>query len=323
MVRQILGFARKSVFQLIPVQISPTISETLKLIRASIPADIEIRQNFSCKSDTVMADSSQISQVLMNLCINAKNAMQEKGGVLEVKLENTSLDKKSATRYEDLTPGNYVKLTVKDSGHGIDLKIIDRIFDPYFTTTSLAEGAGMGLAVVLGIVKHHNGAITVASEPGKGAAFEVLFPLTEAEMAQEAGEPEALSVGAERILFIDDEESLVKLGRKMLNQLGYSVETKRNPIEALELVRSEPDRFDLIITDMTMPQMTGDKLAKEILSIRPDMPIILCSGSSEKIDDKKAQALGIRKYIEKPMDMSDFMVTVRKVLDEAKASAQQ
>ena len=171
------------------------------------------------------------------------------------------------------------------------------------------------MAVVHGIVKHHNGAITVASEPGKGTVFEVLIPLTEVEAEQEAGEPEALPTGAERILFIDDEESLVKLGQRMLNQLGYSVETKRDPIEALALVRSEPDRFDLIITDMTMPQMTGDKLAKEILSIRPDMPIILCTGFSEKIDDKKAQALGIRKYIEKPLSSSDLSIAIRKVLD--------
>ncbi|MBW2608231.1 MAG: PAS domain S-box protein, partial [Deltaproteobacteria bacterium] len=315
-VRQILGFAGKSVFQLMPVQISPIVSETLKLIRASIPKTIEIRRNLSCKSDTVMADPTQINQVLMNLCINAKNAMQEKGGVLEVKLENTSLDERSATRYEDLSPGNYVKLTVKDSGHGIDPKNIDRIFDPYFTTTSLAEGPGMGLAVVYGIVKHHNGAITVASEPGKGTVFEVLFPLTEAEAEQETGEQEALPTGNEKILFVDDEASLVKMAKRMLEMQGYQVETKTDPVEALGLFRSEPDRFDLIITDMTMPKMTGDKLAKEILSIRPDMPIILCSGFSEKIDAEKAKELGISKYIEKPLYMSDFVVTVREVLDK-------
>jgi len=237
-VRQLLGFARKSVFQLVSVQISPIINESLKLIRASIPATIEIRRNLSCKSDTVMADSSQINLVLLNLCANAKNAMQEEGGVLEVKLENTSLDETSATRYEDLSPGNYLKLTVRDSGTGIDPKIIDRIFDPYFTTTSLAEGTGMGLAVVHGIVKNHNGAITVASEPGKGTVFEILFPLTEAEAEQEAGEPEALPTGNEKILFVDDEASLVKMAKRSLEMQGYRVEAKSNPVEALELVRS-------------------------------------------------------------------------------------
>jgi len=196
-VRQLLGFAQKSVFPLQPLHLSPVIREATTLIRASIPSTIEIRQNLSCKSDTVMADTVQINQVLINLCTNAKNAMQEKGGVLEVKLEDTSLDEKSATHYEDLSPGNYVKLIVKDTGHGIDPKNIDRIFDPYFTTTSLAEGTGMGLAVVHGIVKHHNGAISVESEPGKGTVFEVLFPLTEAEAEQEAGEIEGLPTGAE------------------------------------------------------------------------------------------------------------------------------
>ena len=171
-------------------------------------------------------------------------------------------------------------------------------------------------AVVHGIVKHHNGAITVASEPGKGAVFEVLFPLTEAETEQEAVEPKALPTGNEKILFVDDEASLAKMAKRMLEIQGYQVEAKSDPVEVLELFRSKPDQFDLIITDMTMPKMTGDKLAKEILNIRPDMPIILCSGFSEKIDAEKARALGIRKYIEKPLYMSDFAVTVRKVLDQ-------
>ena len=178
-VRQLLGFARKSVFQLQPVHLSPVIKEAMLLIRASTPASIEICQNLSFESDTVMADSSKINLALLNLCTNARNAMQEKGGELELKLENTTLDDKTAAGYEDLGPGNYVKMTVRDTGHGIDPKIIDRIFEPYFTTRSLAEATGMGLAVVHGIVKRHNGAIIVESEPGKGTVFEVLFPLTE------------------------------------------------------------------------------------------------------------------------------------------------
>ena len=315
-VRQILGFARKSVFKLIPVQIGPIIKESLKLIQASAPTTIEIRQDLSCASDTVMADPSQISQVFMHLCTNANNAMQEEGDVLEVKLEDAILDEKSAIRYQGLNPGNYVKLTVKDTGHGIDPKIIDRIFDPYFTTTSLAEGSGMGLAVVYGIVKHHKGAIRVESEPGKGTVFEVLFPLSEPEAKHETKKPEALPTGSERILFVDDEESLLKIGQKMLNQLGYSVETKRNPIEALELVHSEPDRFDLVITDMAMPQMTGDKLAQKILSIRPDMPIILCTGFSEKIDNEKAKAMGIAAYVMKPIRKMEIGRTILMFLNK-------
>lgn len=319
-VRRLLGFARKSVFQLQPVHLSSIIRDAMILIRASTPATIEIRQNLSCESDTVMADSSQIDLVFLNLCANAKNAMQEKGGMLEVKLENTTLDEKSAIQYEDLGPGNYIKMTVRDTGHGIDSKIIDRIFEPYFTTCSLAEATGMGLAVVHGIVKRHNGAIIVESEPGKGTVFEVLFPLTETEAEQGAGEPEALPTGNEKILFVDDEASLVKMAKRSLEMQGYQVEAKSDSVEALELFRSKPDQFDLIITDMTMPKMTGDKLAKEILSIRPDTPIILCSGFSEKIDEEKAAALGICKYIEKPLNMSDFVMAVRKVLDEAQGS---
>ncbi len=317
-VSQILGFARKTVFQLMPVKMRPIISETLTLIRASVPATIEIRQDLSCTSDTVMADSTQIKQMLINLCDNAKKAMLAQDGVLEVKLENTLLDEKNAGRHENLSPGNYLKLTVRDTGHGIDPKIIDRIIDPYFTTSSMAEASGMGLAVVHGIVKHHNGAITAASEPGKGSVFEVLFPLTENQAEAGIEKTPVLPSGNEKILFIDDDASLVKMAKRMLENHGYQVETKNDPVEALDVVRSEPGRFDLIITDMTMPKMTGDTLAQEILSIRPDMPIILCSGFNKNIDADKARALGIRRYIEKPLNMSDFVAAVRRVLDEAK-----
>jgi CheY-like chemotaxis protein len=250
----------------------------------------------------------------MNLCTNASHAMREEGGVLEVSLRNVELE--MGNEELDLEPGRYVKLSVSDTGPGIDSGFIDRIFDPYFTTKGLGEGTGMGLAVVQGIVKNHDGAVMVKSEPGKGTVFEVFFPLTEAEAEPEDKEADALPTGNEKILFVDDEESLVKMGRRMLERLGYRVETKTNPIEALDLVRSEPDRFDLVITDMTMPQMTGDKLVKDILSIRPDMPIILCTGFSEKIDDERAKELGIRKYIEKPFVIPDFPIAVRKVLDE-------
>ena len=329
-VRHILSFARKSVTERRPVQISPIIEGSLKLLRSSIPSTIEIRQNISCEYDTILADPTQINQVLMNLCTNASHAMREEGGVLEVSLHNLDFElpitdlKDEETRSEiqdrkskmDLEPGRYVKLLVSDTGPGIDPGIIERIFDPYFTTKGLGEGTGMGLSVVHGIVKNHGGAVTVKSVLGKGTVFEVFFPLTEAEAEPEDKETGALPTGNEKILFVDDEASLVKMSRRMLERLGYRVETKTNPIEALGLVRSKPDRFDLVITDMTMPQMTGDKLAKEILSIRPDMPIILCTGFSEKIDDAKAKDLGISKYIEKPLVMPNFPIAVRNVLDE-------
>ncbi len=312
-VRHILSFARRTVTERKPVETTSIIKDSLKLLRASIPATVEIRQDFSCKHDTILADPTQINQVLMNLCTNASHAMREEGGVLEVSLRNVELE--MGNEELDLEPGRYVKLSVSDTGPGIDSGFIDRIFDPYFTTKGLGEGTGMGLAVVQGIVKNHDGAVMVKSEPGKGAVFEVFFPLTEAEAEPEDKEADALPTGNEKILFVDDEESLVKMGRRMLERLGYRVETKTNPIEALDLVRSEPDRFDLVITDMTMPQMTGDKLVKEILSIRPDMPIILCTGFSEKIDDERAKELGISKYIEKPFAIPDFPTAVRNVLD--------
>jgi PAS domain S-box-containing protein len=319
-VRHILSFARKSVFERKSIQITSIIKDSLKLLRASIPTSIEIRQDLSCEHDTLLADPTQINQVLMNLCTNASHAMREEGGVLEVSLKNVDLE--SANEVLDLEPGRYVELSVSDTGPGIDSAIIDRIFDPYFTTKGLGEGTGMGLSVVHGIVKNHDGAVTVTSEPGKGTIFEVYFPLTEAEaVPDDKKESDVLPTGNEKILFVDDEKSLVKMAKRMLEMQGYQVESKTNPVEALELFRSKPDGFDLVITDMTMPNMTGDRLAKEILSIRPDMPIILCSGFSEKIDAEKAKKLGIRKYIEKPLNMSDFVVAVRKVLDEKKSSA--
>jgi PAS domain S-box-containing protein len=316
-VRHILSFSRQSALEKKPIRITSIIKDTLKLIRASIPTAIEIRQSFSCEHDTVLADPTQINQVLMNLCTNASHAMRKEGGVLEVSLKNVDLE--LANEALDLEPGRYVKLSVSDIGPGIDSGIIDRIFDPYFTTKGLGEGTGMGLSVVHGIVKNHDGAVMVKSEPGKGAVFEVFFPVTEAEAEPEdKKESEVLHTGDEKILFVDDEESLVKMVKRMLEMHGYQVESRRDPVEALELFRSKPDGFDLVITDMTMPNMTGDRLAREILRISPDMPIILCSGFSDKIDAEKAKELGIRKYIEKPLNMSDFVMAVRKVLDEKK-----
>jgi PAS domain S-box-containing protein len=314
LVKQILCFARKSLAERNPIQISPIIKNSLGLLRASIPATIEISQDLSCGFDTVLADPTQISQVVMNLCTNAAQAMGEYGGVLKVTLKNVELKKQDEAL--DVEPGRYVKLTVRDTGHGIEPEIANRIFDPYFTTKEVGKGTGMGLSVVHGIVRSYDGMITVTSEPGKGSVFEVLFPVIEAETKQKVKEPEALPTGNERILFVDDEQSLVKVVRRILEQLGYEVETKINPVEALELFRSGPDRFDLVITDMSMPQMTGKRLVKEILNIRADMPIVLCTGYHEKISEEKARGLGIKDYVTKPFVMQNFALTVRKVLDE-------
>jgi PAS domain S-box-containing protein len=315
MVRQLLSFARKTQLEKKPTNIIPIVKDSLKLLRSSLPTSIELRQNIAENVCTILADPTQINQILINLCTNADHSMPD-GGIIEVTLENVKLNEDTTAQYKDLTPGWYVNLTVRDTGHGISPKEMNRIFDPYFTTKELGKGTGMGLSVVHGIVKGHNGLITVESELGKGSSFSIFFPAIEKEAIVETEPGEDLPTGDERILFIDDEPSLAEMGHQRLERLGYKVESTTSPIEALNLFRSKPDRFDLVITDLTMPEMTGDKLLKEIINIRPDIPIILCTGFSEKIDEKKANAIGAAHYLEKPMDQRDFAFKIRKVLDK-------
>jgi len=320
-VRHILSFARKTPAQRKPIQISTIIRDSLKMMRASIPTTIEIRQNISCESEMILADPTEINQILMDLCTNSVHALSEETGVLDVSLESISLDKDSAIEYENLNTGNFVKLTVKDTGQGIDPKIMNRIFDPYFTyftTKDIGKGTGMGLAIAYGIVKKYDGAIKASSELGKGTVFEVLFPLIdEAAEPEVEEEPGVLPRGTERILFVDDEESLAKMAKQMLERLGYQVVTKTNPRETLDLFRAEPDKFDLVITDMAMPQMAGDRLARELMKIRRNIPVILCTGHSARIDEDRAKELGLAAYVMKPLVMRDFANTVRRVLDAA------
>jgi PAS domain S-box-containing protein len=313
-VRQLLSFARKTKLEKKPTNITPIIKESLKLLRSSISTSVEIRQNIPDYVDTILADPTQINQVLINLCTNADHAMPD-GGVIAITLKNIELDEMTATKYPELGSGRYVNLIVSDTGLGISQEEIDRIFDPYFTTKEVDRGTGMGLAVVHGIVKGHNGLITVESELGIGTTFNIYFPAVEKEIVVETETDEKLPAGNERVLFIDDEESIVKLVRLRLERLGYKVEGTTSPIDALALLHSQRDQFDLVITDLTMPKMTGDKLVEEILNIRPDIPIILCSGFSKKIDEKAAKALGAADYIEKPFDKREFAFKVRKVLD--------
>lgn len=316
-VRQLLSFARKTKLEKKPTNIIPIVKESLKLLRSSIPASIELRQNIAKDVDTILADPTQINQVLINLCTNADHAMPD-GGVIVVTLRNIELDEKTTDQYPKLNPGRYVNLAVSDTGHGMPPEEIDRIFDPYFTTKEVGKGSGMGLAVVHGIVMNHDGAIFVDSELEKGTTLNIFFPITEREPISGIPIDEDLPTGKERILFIDDEESMVSVGRNRLERLGYQVETKTSPVEALELFRANPDQFDLVITDMTMPQMTGDHLVGKILKIRPDLPTIICTGFSEKIDEGKAKEIGIRQYIEKPLNRSDLAKLVRRALDNTK-----
>ncbi len=317
-VKQILAFSRQTMHELKPVGLNPIVSESLKLLRSSIPSTIEIRKNIATDSDMILADHTQVNQILLNLCTNAAHTMRNKGGIMEVSVNNISLDEESAKFYQDLTPGKYVELTVRDTGTGIEKDTIDRIFDPYFTTKEVGEGSGMGLAVVHGIVKEHQGDITVSSELGKGTSFRVLIPNVEVVIKPETENNVPLLRGSERILFVDDEESLCLAAKRNLEDLGYRVKIERNPVRALNAFEDEPEAFDLIITDTTMPEMTGDKLAQEIMKIRPDMPVILCTGYSERISEEDAKKMGIGAFVLKPILKDEIATTIRMVLDHEK-----
>lgn len=313
-VRQLLSFARKTKLEKKPINIIPIVKESFKLLRSSIPTSIEIRQNIPKNIDTILAHPTQINQIIINLCTNADHAMPD-GGIIAITLKNVELDKDATVQHPELQPRRYVNLTVSDTGHGISQEEIDQIFDPYYTTKEIGQGTGMGLAVVHGVVKEHNGLIAVESELGKGTTFSIFFPVVAKDAVVETETDEKLPTGNERILFIDDEEAIVRLGRQRLERLGYKVEATISPFEALTLFRSKPDQYNLVITDLTMPKMAGDRLVKEFLNIRPDIPIILCTGFSEKIDEYKAKEIGAADYIEKPLDKRDFAFKVRKVLD--------
>jgi len=292
------------------------LKEALKLLRSSLPTTIEIHESIKSESDSVLADLTQIHQIVMNLCTNAAHAMREKGGILEVSLFDEYLDSRDLNPFHDISAGSYLRLTVKDTGHGIDSEVINKIFDPYFTTKKIGEGTGMGLAVVHGIVKSYGGDITVESKIGEGTTFHVLIPNIDTEISTDTEPVDELPRGTERVLFVDDEKAAVDAIQPMLKSLGYEVQVRTSSIEALEAFRNNPQSFDLVITDQTMPNMTGDILAKELMKIRPDIPIIICTGFSERIDEHTAKKMGIRSFTMKPLVMGELAVTIRKVLDE-------
>jgi len=317
LVNQILMFSRQTEKELKPVKINQIVIETLKLLRASLPTTIRIEPKLRSNL-AVLADPTQIHQVMMNLCTNAAHAMREMGGLLKIELSDCVLDSRFIEQHPYLAAGAYIKLRVSDSGHGMEQKIVGRIFDPFFTTKERGEGTGMGLAVVLGIVKSHGGTITVDSTIGQGASFDVYLPVIEHETDTDIRPKVIMPTGTERILFVDDEKALAELGLQILKRLGYHVSTRTSSIEALELFMAQPDKFDLVITDMTMPNMTGDELAAQMMEIRADIPVILCTGYSERISKDKAHEIGIKEFVLKPIIMSDMALTVRKVLDESK-----
>lgn len=316
LVKQILTFSRQDTEKYSPVEVHVIIKEALKLLRATIPTTIEIKQQIEQHCGYVLANPTQIHQVLMNLCTNAYHAMRETGGVLGVSLTRIRITPEVAIQSINLKPGNYLLLEVSDTGTGMDQQILARIFEPYFTTKVHGEGTGMGLSVVHGIIKSHGGAISAYSEPGRGSNFKVYLPVIE-EIANETDivPEDAIATGTEKILLVDDEKSVINVESEMLRSLGYQVVAYLTPHDALEEFIQHPDEYDLVITDMTMPKMTGDKFAMEIMAIRPHIPVIMCTGFSELINKEEAEQKGIRKFVTKPIAINSFARTVREVID--------
>ena len=316
LVTQILAFSRKSDQEKKAIHLAPLVKEILKLLRASLPATIEIVQDIHLSIDMINADATQIHQVLMNLCTNAAHAMEKDGGTLEIGLSNYSITPAMAATHPDLSPGVYVKLVVKDTGHGIDSGIRERIFEPYFTTKDKGKGTGLGLAVVHGIVASHGGSIDCISERGKGARFEVLFPAEkDAALYPDDEMIEKLARGSEHILVVDDEKFLTDMVAYILENLGYRVTVCNEASEALERFSNSPQEFDILLTDMTMPVMTGKELAAKMLKIRPHFPVILCTGYSKWINEEEAVAMGIQGYLPKPFTLQSLTSMVRGLLD--------
>ncbi|MFO7707331.1 MAG: response regulator [Desulfobacterales bacterium] len=321
LVRQILMFSRQSQSEFGPVQVNQMAKEALTLLKATLPTTIQIRQELSNHAP-ILGDSTQIHQVVMNLATNAYHAMREQGGLLDVSVGEAKITEERPLELEHLPPGRYLKLTVSDTGHGIDPSIMHRLFDPYFTTKPKGEGTGLGLAVVHGIVKHHGGGIQVKSRPEVGTTCDIYFPMMPEIAAPQTPEEEGPAAGGgERVLFVDDEPAIVELGRRLLESLGYRVTACNRAPEALERFRARPQEFDLLITDMTMPQMTGDRLAEEVMRIRPDLPVMVCTGFSELIDPERAQRSGIRSLIMKPFLKGEMAKAIRMALEPSRFSS--
>ncbi|EPR35174.1 hybrid sensor histidine kinase/response regulator [Desulfococcus multivorans] len=320
LVAQLLSFSRQARTETGPVQIYLLVKEALKMLRSALPSNIEIVQEIQSFAE-ITADPGQIHQLLMNLCTNAYQAMREDGGVLTVRLEDVEVDASHTLAFPDPAPGPYQRLTVSDTGVGMDEATRRRIFDPYFTTREKGEGSGLGLSVVHGIVRTYGGGITVDSRPGKGSTFTILLPAIKAR--ETAVDPVAETVPFpvnERILFVDDEPQMLRMARQMLQKTGYRIDTLDSSLKALEQFKADPDGYDIVISDMTMPGLTGDRLAVEILKIRPDLPMILCTGFSERIDEDRAAAIGVRKLVMKPFVRAELVRAVQDALAGSKGT---
>ncbi len=314
LVKQMLAFSRKSEIKRKPLDMSTIVRSVLELLEASLPVTIEIRQNIEETSLMVMADETHMHQVIMNLCTNAFHAMGEGYGILEINLCKCVVNTDGKNMLPGAVPGSYIKLTVKDTGEGMDRAVLERIFEPYFTTKEPGKGTGLGLSMVYGIVKSYGGVITVDSEPGKGTVFEVYFPGIPGSSPVEPETVKAYASGKELILFVDDEEELLFVSRLSLERLGYSVITASNGSEALKIFEKMPEKISLVITDQSMPQMKGIDLAEKVLTLRPGIPLILCTGLSDTIDMEKAASMDIKEILLKPFDLETLAGTITKLL---------
>ena len=317
LVKQILTFSRQDAAERIPTSPGDIISEAVKMLRPSLPSTIDIRQDLRSDSGRILANPSQLHQVIINLCTNAYHAMEETGGILGISLKGTELTAEDLLRNPDIDQGKFIQISVSDTGAGMNPEIRERIFEPYFTTKETGKGTGLGLSIIHGIVKGHGGSISCSSKPGEGTVFHVFLPVINDDDLTETAVLELPHGGSEHILFIDDEEMLAEMAKTMLERLGYTVTVKNSSLEALTCFQNQPDLYDLVITDQTMPGMTGVDLARRLLQIRPELPIILCTGFSSQISEDRARAMGIREFALKPLSKKDIARLIRKVLDEA------
>jgi CheY-like chemotaxis protein len=314
---QLLNFTRQTPHQKQTLEIQSIIQESLGLLMVTIPSSIRIQSDLSRAKIHILADPIQIHQVVINLGTNAAQAMYEQGGILSVTLEEKSIDHAGSGSDHHMPPGRYAVVTISDTGNGISPDIIGRIFDPYFTTKPVGKGTGMGLSVVHGIVQNIGGKIYVESKIGHGTAFTIYIPATETMIFEK---PKAYSTeshyGNERILLVDDDEQLAHLGKLMLTRMGYQVTAKTNPLDVIEEFQLNPDQYNLVIADMTMPHISGDRLAEKLLEIKKDLPIILCTGFNERINKEIASSIGIKAFMMKPIEKTELARTIREVLDE-------
>jgi len=315
LVKQIVTFSRQKEWERSALRITPVVREAMELFRPTVPGTIAVHETIGAEGATVLAHPAQVHQVLSNLCQNACLAMRDKPGRLEVKLDKVHVDAAMASRHAGLKPGPYVRLAVGDSGCGMPQEVLSRVFEPFFTTRSPGEGSGLGLAVVHGIVRSYGGAITAYSEVGKGSTFSVFLPLLpdDAQAAETLAAP-AAETGSERILLVDDDAVQLKSLARMLGKLGYKVSAYPSGRTAAAAFKRKPDAFDLVVTDQTMPRMTGIELARSLVAMRPDIPIILNTGFSEKVNGETVGQYGIRAFIMKPFTSRELSSLIRKVL---------